>query len=170
MEELSDMEKVQEALDLLDIDEKEHWTTEDLPRIEVVAGLSGVLDLKRDTLTKMFPDFVRYPKVETVTVVEEVEEVVPEPTSRETYEGINAELEARIGELNQEREALRVQIEALQGQVDANVQTIVKEFPPPSAAVVQRQYAQNQLKRATEAAEKQAVIQAIAQKVINDSK
>ena len=118
----------------------------------------------------MFPDFVRYPKVETVTVVEEVEEVVPEPTSRETYEGINAELEARIGELNQEREALRVQIEALQGQVDANVQTIVKEFPPPSAAVVQRQYAQNQLKRATEAAEKQAVIQAIAQKVINDSK
>ena len=153
MNDLSDMEKVQEALDLLDVDDKEHWTTSDLPRIEVVAGLSGVLDLTRDTLTKMFPDFVRYPAVEEVEVVEEVEEVLPEPPSRATYEGINAELEARISELSIEGESIRVQIRALQEQVDANVHTIMHMFPPPSAAVVQREYAQNQLRRSTEAAQ-----------------
>lgn len=170
MEELSDLEKVQEALDVLDVDDQEHWTTEDLPRVDVVSGLSGVSDLTRETLTLMFPHFVRYPMVADTeeSSVEDVEEEEPEEVlSRETMEGMIDELAERASAVSQDRSDLLIQVNELNYQADALRDKMQKNFPPPSAAEVQRRYAQMHVQRSMVASQQNAAVLAAAEKVMN---
>ncbi|AAT69545.1 gp69 [Alphaproteobacteria phage PhiJL001] len=51
--------EIVEALAKLDHKNDDHWTQDGLPRIEVVANISGIKDLKRGQITDAAPDFVR---------------------------------------------------------------------------------------------------------------
>lgn len=61
------MENIVQALSILDVINDDHWTADDLPRIDVVAGLTGIKDLTRKDITSAAPFFTRsIPNLEAV--------------------------------------------------------------------------------------------------------
>lgn len=54
-----DNQAIQEALKQLDPENNDHWTSDGLPRIDVVANLSGVKQLKRGDISAAAPTFTQ---------------------------------------------------------------------------------------------------------------
>lgn len=93
-----------EALKLLDVNEKSHWTADGLPRVDVVAELTGIKDLKRADITAAAPTFTREnpaseePAEEEVETKEETSEE-QEPSAEEEVAKDNVEAaESTLGE------------------------------------------------------------------------
>ncbi len=172
MSEMSDIEKVQEALDVLDPEDDAVWTTEDLPRVEVIAGLTGIEDLTRNTITQMFPDFVRHPDP-----IEDEEEDVsvdlvsePKVMDKETYEGMIQELTEAARKVIKQRVDLLVQLDELNFQADALRDKLVVLYPPPTAAAAQKAYAASRMNQGMIRSIEDAAVVAAAQKIVNDNR
>lgn len=104
--------EISEALELLEPLNDEHWTTDGLPRVDIVADLIGDDKLKRADIMKAAPDFVRPVSDSKETIVEDVD---TDQTGVEAVEALSYEdqLAVEYSTLNAEQATLHKQINAL---------------------------------------------------------
>ncbi len=90
---------IQEALELLDASDDQHWTEDGMPRVDVVSSLVGK-SVSREEITSIAPKFTRNKPIlgadDTDDTPKVIEPVAPLAVSRDDY---NAQIAAKSDEI-----------------------------------------------------------------------
>jgi len=166
-------EQITTALTKLDPTNDEHWTAQGLPRVETVAELAGLSDLKRSDITEAAPDFTRTnPQLpangstSTEPPSEPSDDDAAAPPTAEDDTPIVSEIAANLTALCAEKEAKETELAQVRGErallkkreenlvkeIDALILKIEHDEPPMTLAAGIDAYLANQTKIAQQRA------------------
>jgi uncharacterized protein (UPF0335 family) len=110
-----DTQAILKAVDKLDVNDDNHWTTDGLPKMEVMQNLSGVKELTRAQMNEAVPnlsrDAMKAAQGGGAPLQPPKPKVVPdaEPAEDPTFGKTPAEVAAEVDELEQEKQHLAKQ-------------------------------------------------------------
>lgn len=130
------MSAIKEALLKLDPSDDSHWTSDGLPRLNVVSRFCGSGDLSRQDVTDADPEFCR-DKAERPPP-----DPLPEPQAEEPSQ--MALLDQEISGLVSEKEALERQIAGLSARRDSLQEGKFRENSPSADTAARLEYVRRQ--------------------------
>jgi hypothetical protein len=107
-----DTQAILKAVDKLDVNDDNHWTTDGLPKMEVMQNLSGIKELTRAQMNEMVPNLSREAMKTAqgggAPLQPPAPKVVPdaEPAEDPTFGKTPEEISAEVDELEQEKQHL----------------------------------------------------------------
>lgn len=158
-------EKIRAALAKLDPENDDHWTTDGLPRMEVVAKDAKITNIRRTDITDAAPEFTRDNPVlgdQPAEVVAEDKPAEPaedkpaESASREEYDEILEQLVADKAEAEEARDEAVAAVDEIKRKLRETTAERDAKFPPMSQAEMIKNYQRGQQKQRAATVERAA--------------